>query len=443
MIRMTARLKGPFQFWIGPFSGALAVVDPDSMKTVLSTSEPKDEFLYGAVRPWIGDGLLLSKGKKWARNRRLLTPAFHFKILKSYMDIFKDSTNQLIDKFRAICDGQEKSIEIFEHVSLLTLDSLLKCIFSIESNCQLSAGNIRHPYLKGVLELSHTSVKRINFLPYHIAPIFYLSPTGFRWRQACRDVHNYSRDVIHKRKLMIQRGDKDATDKKYVDFLDILLRAKDDTGEGLTEKEIQEEVDTFMFEGHDTTASGISWILYNLAKHPEYQQKCQQEIDAMMESKETKDIEWDDLNKLPYLTMCIKESLRFTSPVPIVSRITTRDVVFADGRSVPAGTRVQICIRWMHLNPHVWKDPETFDPERFAPENINDISPFAFVPFSAGPRNCIGQNFAMNEMKIVTAMILRNLSFSVEPDFTAVSINSLVLRSENGIHLKVKPRHKS
>uniref|UniRef100_H3CK18 aromatase n=1 Tax=Tetraodon nigroviridis TaxID=99883 RepID=H3CK18_TETNG len=147
--------------------------------------------------------------------------------------------------------------------------------------------------------------------------------------------------------------------------------------------------DTFMFEGHDTTASGISFILYNLACHPEHQ-KCREEILQVLNGKDTMD--WEDLSKIPYTTMCIKESLRLHPPVPGISRKTTKPITFFDGRTLPAGTRIGTSVFGIHRNATVWENPTVFDPLRFLPENASKRSPHAFVPFAAGPRNCIGSN---------------------------------------------------
>ncbi|XP_072033259.1 cytochrome P450 4F4-like [Amphiura filiformis] len=425
--------------WFGPLQVSLSLHHFHMVKSILSTSEPKEQYTYDLIRPWLGDGLLLSGGKKWARNRRLLTPGFHFEVLRPYAKIFQESSNTLVNKLQEACKGGSLSPrEMFTDISLLTLDSLLKCIFSAESNCQV--GYVRHPYIRGVVELSHLAMARFRFLPYHINLVYHLSYSGYRWRRALNDVHSYSKSVIHQRKEALKAAGGAAPDRKYIDFLDILLSAKDDDGTGLTDQEIQDEVDTFMFEGHDTTASGLSWMLYNMANNPAYQQKCREEVDELMAKKGSDQLEWDDLNQLPYLTQCLKESLRFHPPVPIVMRRLTKDIAFPDGKVAPAGTFVTIPISALHHNPAVWKEPELYDPERFSSENSKSIPPYAYVPFSAGPRNCIGQNFAMNEMKVVMANILHNFTLTVDKSIRVERFNSVVTRAKNGIHLFVKLR---
>ncbi|XP_022104372.1 cytochrome P450 4F4-like [Acanthaster planci] len=425
--------------WVGPFLPVVSVYHPGTVKAVLSSAEPKAEYTYSLLRPWIGDGLLLSGGKKWARNRRLLTPGFHFDILKPYVDIFQKSGDILVEKWKAACGGKETSMEMFSNISLLTLDSLLKCIFSVETNCQTIEN---HPYIKGIYDIATLIVERFRFLPYHIDAIYQWSPSGRRFRHACDTLHTYARDIIKKRKgaLKEEAVNGQRRQRKYIDFLDILLCARDSDGQGLTDQEIYDEVDTFMFEGHDTTASGLSWFMYDMARLPEFQQKCQEEVDSLLADRENDRLEWDDLTSMPYLTKCLKESLRLHSPVPNVMRLLTQSLTFPDGRKLPKGTFVAVAINALHHNQYVWDDPETFDPERFSPEKAKDIPPYAYVPFSAGPRNCIGQHFALNEMKIISATILRNFHVSVDKSVPVLRINSLVLRGENGIHLHVTPR---
>ncbi|XP_030044969.1 cytochrome P450 4B1-like [Microcaecilia unicolor] len=191
-----------------------------------------------------------------------------------------------------------------------------------------------------------------------------------------------------------------------------------------------------MFEGQDTVASGISWILYCMAKYPEHQEKCREEIREILGDRDT--VEWDDLGKMNYTTMCIKESMRMYPPAPLVLRQLTKPITFFDGRSLPAGSLVMLNIYAIHRSLSVWEDPEVFDPLRFSPENSSGRHSHAFVPFAAGVRNCIGQNFAMNEMKVATALTLQR--FQVSPDETRppIKVPQVVLTSMNDIHLYLK-----
>uniref|UniRef100_A0A667YB32 Cytochrome P450, family 4, subfamily T, polypeptide 8 n=1 Tax=Myripristis murdjan TaxID=586833 RepID=A0A667YB32_9TELE len=290
-----------FPLWFGPFVSFLNIHHPDYAKTLLTSTEPKDDFAFDFLSPWIGEGLLVSNGQKWSRHRRLLTPGFHYNVLKPYTKLISDSAKTMLDKWEGYAQTSE-SFELFEHVSLMTLDSIMKCAFSCNSDCQ------------------HEGLVSASAIAMCLILLSYLS---------------FIEEVIKKRKeaLKEMNGLDQIQSKRNLDFLDILLCARKQ--QGLSDEDIRAEVDTFMFEGHDTTASGISFILYCLACNPEHQQMCRDEIIHALEGKDT--IEWEDLSKIPYTTMCIKESLRLYPPVPGILRKTTKPITFFDGRTVPAG----------------------------------------------------------------------------------------------------------
>ncbi|XP_028667984.1 cytochrome P450 4A6-like [Erpetoichthys calabaricus] len=425
-----------FPLWFGPFLPYLHICHPDYAKTILATTEPKDGVSYTFLIPWIGEGLLVSDGSKWFKHRRLLTPGFHYDILKPYVKVMGDSVNVLLKKLEKIATSSDESVEIFQHISLLTLDIILKCAFSYKSNCQLESET--DSYVRAVYDLCNFISKRFRTFPLHSDIIFYLSPIGYKFRKSCKISHHHTEEVIKERKKVL-KDEKELSkiqQKRYLDFLDILLSATDEDGKGLSDEDIRAEVDTFMFEGHDTTASAISWILYNLALHPEHQQKCREELQVILSGEETMD--WEHLSKIPYTTMCIKESLRLCPPVPGIARKLTKTIQFPDGKTLPEGFHVGVSIYSIHRCESDWENPEVFDPLRFSAEQSAKRHSFAYIPFSAGPRNCIGQNFAMNEIKVAVAMTLRRYELAVDPSKTPKKIPKLVLRSLNGIHLKIK-----
>uniref|UniRef100_A0A8C5QX98 Tc1-like transposase DDE domain-containing protein n=1 Tax=Leptobrachium leishanense TaxID=445787 RepID=A0A8C5QX98_9ANUR len=378
-------------------------------------------------------GLLILSGETWFQHRRLITPAFHYDVLKAYIKLISDSTNVMLDKWETPCK-EKRSLELFEHVSLMALDSIMKCAFSYKSNYKVHQDN---PYIRAVYDLSYLVHRRMRSIVYRSSLLFHLSPDGFRFRKACRIAHQHTDKVIAQRKKLLKNEEEmeKVKQKRHPDFLDILLCAKDEKGRGLSDEDLRAEVDTFMFEGHDTTMSGISWILYCLAKHPEHQKRCREEIQELLGKRDS--MEWEDLNKIPYTTMCIKEGLRLYPPVPIVSRELSKPITFYDGRSLPAGTITTLNMYCIHRNSSVWKEPEVFDPLRFSPENSNRHS-HAHVPFAAGPRNCIGQNFAINEMKVAVALTVNRFELSPDLANPPLPLSQLILRSKNGIHVYLK-----
>nr|DBA17901.1 TPA: hypothetical protein GDO54_016212 [Pyxicephalus adspersus] len=420
--------------WLGRYFASLTICHPDYAKTILSRQDPKDNFAYYFITPWIGKGLLVLSGAKWFQHRKLLTPGFHYDVLKPYVKLMSECTNVMLDKLEHLA-SENKSIELFHHVSLMTLDTIMKCAFSYQSNCQ---NDSESEYIKAVYELSYLVDHRFRCFPYHNDLIFNLSPHGFRFRRALRTAHQHTENVIKQRKESLKQDTEleKIKQKRHLDFLDILLYAKDENGQSLSDEDLRAEVDTFMFEGHDTTASGISWALYCMAIHPEHQEKCREEIRELLGGRTT--LEWEDLGKMPYTTMCIKESMRLYPPVPGVARQLTSPVTFPDGRGLPKDSVVLMSIYSMNRCPSVWDDPEVFDPLRFSSENTSGRHSYGFIPFSAGSRNCIGQNFAMNEMKVALALTLQKFELSPDPENVPKKIPQLVLRSKNGVHVYLK-----
>ncbi|XP_035108567.1 cytochrome P450 4A11-like [Callithrix jacchus] len=373
----------------------LLFYDPDYMKVILGRSDPKVHDFCRYAAPWIGYGLLLLNGQTWFQHQWMLTPAFHYDILKPYVVLMVNSMRVMLmspclsplhtqTSGRSL-SARNSSLEVSEHISLMTLDTIMKCAFSHEGSVQLDS----------------------------------LTPDG-RWNHnSCQLTHQYTDRVIQLRKACLQeQGELEKVrGKRHLDFLDIFLLAKMENGNSLSDKDIHAEVDTFMFEGHDTTASRVSWVLYILATHPKHQQRFQEEIQGLLGDGAS--ITWPCLlDKMPYTTMCIKEALRFYPPVPSIGRELRTPITFPDGRSLPKGITAMLSIYGLHHNTKVWPNPEVFDPSRFALGSAQHSH--AFLPFSGGAKNCIRKQFAMNKLKVATALTL--LHFELVPDLTRIPI---------------------
>jgi cytochrome P450 len=225
--------------------------------------------------------------------------------------------------------------------------------------------------------------------------------------------------------------------KRRLDFLDMLLTVRDENGEPLSELAIRNEVDTFLFEGHDTTAAGLAWTLYCLAAHPEWQKKARDEVDAVL-GPDRDEPTWDEAkSRFEVLESIVKESLRLYPPVPFIVRNSDIDLNLK-GYHIPKDTELMLQIYHMHRRADYWKDPESFRPERFQEDGIKH--PFAFIPFSAGHRSCIGQVFAMLEEKTILVTLLKKFEFVLDTSVPVEITAHVILRPKNGINLFIRPR---
>ncbi|XP_005094867.1 cytochrome P450 4F22 [Aplysia californica] len=429
-------------WWAGPVTPVVSVYHPDSVHPVLKSSAPKprSSFLvsfYDMGLPWLGEGLILSNGSKWAKSRRLLTPAFHFDILKPYMAVYNSCANTMLTKMEAF-SVKEEAFELFDLIDKLALDVILQCAFSYQSDCQTSSDS---SYTAAIVELVTLWGER-TLSPLHFNDTLYKwSAKGKRFYELCKLTHQMSEQIIAKRIETLENADETElqkiVSKKTKDFLDILLLTRTDDKDALSPVEIRNEVDTFLFAGHDTTASGISWTLYSLTGHPEYQEKVYQEVKDVMGDRDT--VQWTDLASLEFTTMCIKEAMRMYSTVPSIIR-TLEEQLVIHGHRIPKGSMVAIQLWMLHHNPHVWEEPLTFDPNRFHPDKQCLMDPFQFLPFSAGARNCIGQNFALNEMKVTVAKTIKRFRLSLDPSHEVRQVPLITMKPENGLMIQASPR---
>lgn len=277
--------------------------------------------------------------------------------------------------------------------------------------------------------------------------IFSLTKAKRRHDYCLKVLHTFTREIVEKRRETILSDD-GAGDVSYLDdddvgikrklaLLDVLLKATVD-GKPLTNMEIAEEVDTFMFEGHDTVTSAISFCLYLLSQHPRAQRKVYEEVTQIVGNDLETDPTYNQLQEMKYVEHCVKETLRLYPSVPVYGRNIDEDLDL-DGKIVPAGSNVNVMVYNLNMDPKYFKDPEAFIPERFSEMNEKNENPFVYVPFSAGPRNCIGQKFAMLELKSTVCNVIRNFELipgSIKPTL----LMQLTLKSSNGIHVGFKRR---
>ncbi|XP_053678282.1 cytochrome P450 4d2-like [Anopheles nili] len=428
----------------------IIVSSAENVEKVAMAKQTSKSTIYEFIEPWLGQGLLISKGEKWFHRRKIITPTFHFKILENFATVFNREASVLVKKLHSYANsGQE--FDIYEPVSLYALDSICETSMGVEIHAQDNPSN---QYVRDVKRMSELILLRI----FHVLASFpqvywYIMPNAWEQRKVIQRLHDFTDSVIHRRRLQLlaeqahkgvrydgNNGDIQDEVKQRQTFLDLLLNVTVD-GQPLTDADIREEVDTFMFEGHDTTTSGIAFTFYQLAKHPDIQEKLYNEIrDVLGEDYRSAPLTYNTLQNFTYLDMVVKESLRLLPPVSFIGRRLVEDIEM-NGVTIPAGTDFTIPIYVIHRNPEVFPDPERFDPERFSEDNSNRRGPYDYIPFSIGSRNCIGQRYALMELKITIIKMVAHYRILPGKNMPQVRLKTdLVLRPDKGIPIKLQSR---
>ncbi|KAB7493926.1 Cytochrome P450 4c3 [Armadillidium nasatum] len=417
----------------------------DAVEVILSSSKHIDKSSdYRFIEPWLGTGLLTSKGKKWQSRRKMLTPAFHFKILEDFIEVFNLHSSKFVTNLKPNANGE--LFNIFPSITLCTLDIILETAMGTRINAQDKPDS---DYVKAVYKIGEIIQVRQCRPWLHPNILFKLFGYAKEHDECLRILHGFSYDTIRQRRHEYEmKKQKEESNEKEEDifvgkrkrlaFLDLLLEYSEE-GSNLTDEDIREEVDTFMFEGHDTTAAAINWTIYLLGSHPKFQEKVHEELDSIFGDSD-RPATSGDLRDMKYLECCIKESLRLFPSVPIMAREITEDA-HIDNYTIPKGTTALITTYRLHRDEKQFPDPEEFIPDRFSPDYPIKRHPYAYIPFSAGPRNCIGQKFAVMEEKIVLSSFFRN--YRVESTVKREDLllrGELILRPEDGNFVKLFPR---
>jgi cytochrome P450 len=408
---------------MGPYR-AFFFFHPDQIKEVLVDKAkvlPKFRLQVRVLKQWDGNGLLLSEGEFWARQRRLVQPAFHVKRFAGYADAMVDKSENLARVWERLPDSAVVDVE--QSMTHLTLEIIAKTFFDTEMAAE--TGNLR----KAVAILSETAVREMG-------EVIHL-PDWFPRRRikAKKWAVNYIDSII--RRVI---ADRRKTGEDHGDLLSMLLHAVDseDSKSRMTDEQARDEAMVLFLAGHDTTAAGLTWFWYIMGKYPDLQQRVHAEIESALQNSPPG---FADVSKLPYLTAVIKETLRVYPPAIGVFAREAKEHTQLGGYEIPKGSIVYAFSYVTHRDPRWFPDPERFDPERFLGEKEKKLSPFAYFPFGAGPRVCIGANFALTEMTLVAASLLRRFEFSLRSgDLAPEPLTHLSLRPKGGLSMVLRRR---
>ncbi|XP_055540138.1 cytochrome P450 4d1-like [Wyeomyia smithii] len=432
---------------IGPFNELiLDLSSSKNVEKVLLAKSIRKSFAYDFIEPWLGKGLLISTGEKWFQRRKIITPTFHFKMLENFLEVFNSEADILVSKLKRHAGKVE--FDIYDYITLYALDSICATSMGVQIHAQDDPQN---EYVIAVKQMSTFIIRRIFSVLRNFPSLFFLYPYAKEQKQVILKLHNFTNSVIDSRRKILEQekadnkvafdiSEEDMYSKRKLTFLDLLLNVTIE-GQPLSREDIREEVDTFMFEGHDTTTSGISFTMWNLAKYQDVQQRLYEEVIRVLgKDQTTKQLTNMQIQQLEYLDMVVKESLRLMPPVPFIGRSLVEDMEI-NGITIPAGTTITIKIYNIHRNPKVWPEPKKFDPERFSKSNESTRGPYDYIPFSAGSRNCIGQRYAMMELKVTLIKLLANYKVLPGESMANMKVKTdLVLRPDTVIPIKLLER---
>ncbi len=372
---------------------------------------------YEQLKYLLGNGLLTSEGEFWLRQRRMIQPAFHKQKLELLAGEMVSCTNEMIGNWEK--NFQNSTFNFASEMMALTLQIVGKTLLNadVKSDAK-NVGDALSFLLKAVNVRTRTPV---------LLPLWIPIPTHLKIKRSVNTINAVLDKIFEERRNNLS--------DRY-DLLSMLMEARyEDTGEPMGNNQLRDEVMTLFVAGHETTANALSWTMYLLTRHPAIMKKCVDEINTSIKKRLPT---FSDLRQLPYLTMVIEESMRLYPPAWIIGRKTIQPDKMGNYK-MPAGHNVLISPYALHRDKRFWPQPEKFIPERFLPEEIKKRPRNAYLPFGAGPRMCIGNNFAIMEMQLVIALLLQKFRFTPVNDQPVIPEPLITLRPLGGIWLKLEP----
>jgi cytochrome P450 len=398
------------------------VSHPDYLQRILRDNYQnyrKPDMLYGAAREVVGQGLVTSDGALWLRQRRMIQPHLHRKQLVHLFDEMREAVAEVLSRWEALTQNQSE-VEMGDKMAEVTINVITRSMFGQE--------------ILSPTEITAVGQRAIRLVKYISASLF----TGWlpKWfpkpgEAAFRDNRQSMRQVIN-RIIAKCRADKEAS----AGLIEMLIKSVDaETNQAMTEQQLFDEVMTIFLAGYETTSTALTWLLVVLKEHPAVLEKLQAEIDQVLGRRPPT---FEDILHLTYTQQVFMEVLRYHTVASLLPRALNEPDQLGP-YLLPANALVLLSIHGVHHNPQVWDHPEVFDPERFAPEAIAQRHPFAYVPFSAGPRKCAGDEFALLEGPLIIAMLLQRYRVTVLPNQT-FEARLGTLRPKNGVKATLSAR---
>ena len=417
LTRIARRYGDVFQYPVG-FWTIYVVIGPDGVRHVLQENNrnyTKQTFQYSLLGLVAGNGLLSSDGAFWLRQRRLAQPAFHRDRLARVGQLTVGATGAMLDRWEAIA-ARGEPLDIDGEMMRLTLEIVGQALFSIDLSDEADA-------------LSRAALATLDHIArrarYPLAPPPRIpTPGNRRFLAAIRTLDAAILALIARRRAVAGAGD---------DLLAMLMQARDpETGEGMDDRQLRDEIITFLIAGHETVASALVWCWYLLSMHPAVERALAAELASVLGGDLPA---MDDLPRLPYTRMVVDEALRLYPP----SWISTRRAIADDtigGYRIPANALVVMSPYVTHRREETWPNPEGFDPERFTPQATAARPRFAYFPFGGGPHLCIGNTFALVEAQLIVACVAQRYRLALLPGQRIEVAPLVTLRPKYGMLMR-------
>ena len=401
-----------------PGPPAYLLTDPDHIEQVLVRNNRNfiKSRLTRSELSFLGNGLLTSDGDFWRRQRRLAQPAFHRERVENYAGTMVSYTQRMLEGWKS---GETR--DVHHEMMRLTLEIVAKTL--VDADITGEAEEVGRALGAVMAHFSDQgSGVFLRMLPDSVP-----TPSNLRFRRAQRRLEEFIYAIIEERR----RSGRDTGD-----LLSMLLHARDESGNGMSDEQLRDEVMTIVMAGHETTALALSWTFYLLSKHPEVEAKLAAELEEVPGGRAPT---VEDLPKLTYTDAVIKESMRLYPPAWAIGREALEDCEIG-GYYVPARTQLFISQYVVHHLPRSFEDPDAFDPDRWAEGLENRIPKYAYFPFGGGPRLCIGQPFAKMEATLLLATIARNFKLELVSGQRVTPQPSITLRPKQGIKMRLEER---
>ncbi len=437
-------LLGTLESWLERFGDAIRFryfvgrhgylfCHPDHYRHILQ--EKQEQYtkrpnpIFDILRVVGGEGLLTSDGPMWLRQRRLMGPAFHRQHIAGFSEVMIAAVGRMLDRWAELAD-REQTVNVADEMVFLALEVVGRTLFSADLTSEVET----------VHQAFSDITRQFRQLSSHPLGVYFglwllkfpFLPDTRRLRRAAALLDEVVRGIIARRR-QAQAGGR----AENHDLLAMLMDARDEeTGERMSDRQLRDEVLTILLTGHETVAVALTAVFALLAMHPDVRAKLEREVDRVLAGRLPA---FDDLEALPYTRKVIEESLRLYPPIYATAR-TAKTADRVSGYDVDAGSIVTLSPYLTHRHPEFWSEPDRFDPGRFSPERNQDRRRDAYIPFGTGPRMCIGSSFAMTEITLVLAMVVKRFRLDLAPGHHLELKPLITLHPHNGLLMTLLPR---